>query len=278
MGIQRVTFRYAVTGISRAALLRDRVLGRVQRDRVERSRYAATRHAVASEERVLDAVFVQPAGAAARAVLLICHGIGEVVEHWTPVQDLLAEQGVASLVFDYSGYGRSTGTVDWSRCERDSIAAFAFLRTLMPGAPVSLLGFSLGSGIATAIAEETEPERLVLCEAFTSFRDAACSMGLPRFCTAVLPPIWGGEEPLRRWRKPVLIVHSARDRMFPVKMARQLAEWGGENAELVVVPDHAHNEPFYKPRLAYWGEVVARLVGEKSGAAVEIGGITTVYQ
>ena len=200
MGIQRVTFRYAVTGISRAALVRDRVLGRVRRDRVERSRHGATRHSVTSEERVLDAVFVRP-GAEPRAVLLICHGIGEVVEHWTPVQDLLAEQGVASLVFDYSGYGRSTGTVDWGRCERDAIAAFAFLRELMPGAPVSLLGFSMGSGIATAIAEETAPERLVLCEAFTSFRDAACSMGVPRFCTAVLPPIWSGEEPLRRWRR-----------------------------------------------------------------------------
>ncbi len=59
--------------------------------------------------------------------------------------------------------------------------------------------------------------------------------------------------------------------MFPVEMARRLAEWGAEGAELVVVPDHAHNEPFYKPRLAYWGQVVARLVGDRSESIVEIG-------
>ena len=270
MGIQQLTFTYAVTGISRAALLRDRVLGRVGRGGVDGSRHAVSRHSIASGERVLDAVFVRPDGETPRAVLLICHGIGEVVEHWTPVQEMLAGQGVASLVFDYSGYGRSTGTVDWSQCERDSVAAFTFLRELMPGAPVSLLGFSLGSGIATAILEEIEPEALVLCEAFTSFRDAACSMGLPRICTAVLPPIWNGEQPLRRWRKPVLIVHGERDRMFPVKMAAQLAEWCGPNAELVLIPDHAHNEPFYKPRMAYWGEIVALLVGERNGSVMEI--------
>ncbi len=262
MGMQRLMFSYAVTGISRVALVRDRVLGRVQRDRVEQSRHGAMRHSIPSQERVLDAVFVKPRSEP-RAVLLICHGIGEVVEHWTPVQELLAGHGVASLVFDYSGYGRSTGTVDWCRCEQDAIAAFAFLRKLAPGAAVSLLGFSLGSGVATAILEKTEPERLVLCEAFTSFRDAACSLGVPQFCTGVLPPIWDGEQVLRRWRRPVLIVHSERDRMFPVEMAAQLAEWCGPNAELVVVPGHAHNEPFYKPRLAYWGEVVARLAGER---------------
>lgn len=263
MRIQRATFTGAVTVISRGALWRDRVLGRLGGRGASAGRHRASRHSIACEERKLDAVFVTPEGEAPRAVVVICHGIGEVVEHWTGVQHLLAEQGVASLVFDYSGYGKSTGAVDWGRCERDAMAAIEFVKTLAGGAPVSLLGFSMGSGIATAIVEQTQPEWLVLCEAFTSFRDAACSLGVPRRCTAVLPPIWGGEAPLRAWRGRVLIVHSARDRSFPVAMAERLAEWGGEKAELVVVPDHAHNEPFYRPRLGYWGEIVKRLVPDE---------------
>ena len=47
---------------------------------------------------MLDAVLVTPDANGARASLLICHGIGETVEHWLAVQQLLAANGVASLV------------------------------------------------------------------------------------------------------------------------------------------------------------------------------------
>jgi hypothetical protein len=76
-----------------------------------------------------------------RAVVLVCHGIGETVGHWVPVQELLAANGAASLVFDYSGYGRSTGRIEAAQCERDAIAAFEFLEKLAPGAPIAVLGF-----------------------------------------------------------------------------------------------------------------------------------------
>lgn len=271
MGVERLSFAVAVTLISRATAVRDRVLRRVGRYPWDGgSLHEASRHSIASGAGLLDAVYVRPVEAAPRAALLICHGIGETVEHWREVQNLLAAQGVASLVFDYCGYGKSKGAVDWSQFEQDAIAAFAFLKQLRPGAPVSLLGFSMGSGIATAILERTDPERLVLCAAFTSFRDAACSLGVPRRFSSVMPAIWSGEEPLRQWRRPVLIVHGERDRTFPVQMASRLADWSGENAELVVVPNHAHNEPFYRPQLCYWGEIVARLAPEETSCSAAV--------
>ena len=70
-----------------------------------------------------------------KAALLICHGIGEIVEYWFPVQQLLAANGVASLVFDYSGYGRSSGSIDWSQCELDAIDAFEYLKSIAPSTP-----------------------------------------------------------------------------------------------------------------------------------------------
>jgi len=182
------------------------------------------------------------------------------VEYWTGVQHLLASMGVASLVFDYSGYGRSRGIVDWRRCEEDAVASWEYLKAMGIGAPASLLGFSMGSGIATAILPRTNPDRLVLCAAFTSFRDAACSLGVPRLCAGALPAIWCGEAPLRGWRRPVLIVHGERDRRFPVYMARRLAEWCGPGTELVVATGHRHNEPFQRPQMAFWGPVAKWLI------------------
>jgi uncharacterized protein len=255
MDAQRLVFTAAVTCIARGAVLRDIALGRLRRmrRRAQEGTHPLSRHLIPSGDRELDAVMVKP-HQAPRAALLICHGIGEIVEYWIPVQHLLATKGIASLVFDYSGYGRSRGPVDWRRCEEDSVAAFEYLKA-MAIAPASLLGFSMGSGIATAILNRTMPERLVLCAAFTSFRDAACSMGVPRPCAVALPAIWGGEAALRAWRRPLLVVHGERDRTFPVAMARRLVEWGGPGAKLVVAPGHRHNEPFYRPQSAFWEPV-----------------------
>ena len=209
---------------------------------------------------MLDAVLVQPQSGAAQASVLICHGIGETVELWHPVQQLLAASGVASLVFDYAGYGRSSGFFHAGQAERDAVAAFHCLERLTTPLPVSVLGLSLGSGIATAIIGKVPAHRLVLLGAFTSLRKAAMSVGIPRVFTAAVPPIWDAEDALRNSTVPVLIVHGEKDPLFPVRMATELAGLCGSECEVVIVPKLSHNEPFYRPRASYWGSIVARFL------------------
>lgn len=265
MPSQDLAFRVSVAAISRTFAVRDRLLGRMRRIHAAASRDAQiARQTIPSDGRHLDAVFVQPSGEPARAALLICHGIGETVDHWIAAQALLARQGVASLVFDYAGYGRSPGPVDWRRCEANARDAFESLRSLAPGLPRSVLGFSMGSGIAAAIAGHVPAERLILCSAFTSYREAARVLGCPRALTAALPPIWDGAASLGSCAMPVLIVHSGEDRAFPVWMASRLATFCEPRAELVVVPDHAHNEAFYRPSLTYWSHILDRIIPEQS--------------
>jgi uncharacterized protein len=222
-----------------------------------------SKHRIPSGDNILDALLVQPKEEPVKAVVLICHGIGETVEHWCAVQMLLAENRVASLVFDYSGYGRSTGTIRVEQCERDAIAAFNFLKRQIPSEVISLLGFSLGSGIAAAVAHKVIPYRLVLCASYTSFRGAANSIGVPQPFASFVPAIWNTEETLRTCAVPVLIVHGERDQLFPSKMARELAAACCSSCELIVVPALSHNAPIYRPQLSYWSEIASRLQVEE---------------
>ncbi len=186
-----------------------------------------TRLSIASGENRLDAVLVKPASAEVRAALLICHGIGETVDHWIRAQELLAENGVASLVFNYAGCGRSTGWISADGCERDAAAAFEALQQAVPGVRVSLLGFSLGSGVAAAVAQRLAPARLVLCAGYPAFREAAYRFGVPRVLCGVVPDLWRSEATLAGCSVPVLVVHGDRDRLFPVEMGERLARASG---------------------------------------------------
>jgi hypothetical protein len=226
---------------------------------METSQSVASRQSIYSGNHVLDAVFVTPDANAVKAGLLICHGIGETVEHWFAVQQLLAAAGVASLVFDYSGYGRSSGFFNAHRCEQNAISAFTHLQLLISPLPVSVLGFSLGSGIAAAIVSKVPVHRLLLCAAFTSLRKAAVSVGIPKSLACAVPPVWDARKALVACTIPVLVVHGEMDRLFPVEMAEELTACCGSQSELVIVPMLSHNEPFYRPQLFYWGRIASWL-------------------
>jgi uncharacterized protein len=257
----RAAFSFAIMCVSRFMILRARTLAWTRRGRAPAEiQERVSRHAVPSASllraHVLDAVFVEPVVVPARAAVLLCHGIGETVEQWFGVQQLLAANGVASLVFDYSGYGKSTGRPHWEQFELDAIAAFVALKELAPSLPISVLGFSLGSGVAIAAIDRLGAQRLILCEAFTSFRRAAVSIGIPRAFARLVPPIWHAQQRLAECKVPVLIVHGEKDRLFPVAMARELAGWCEPRAEVVLVPNTTHNQPFSRPHISYWGPII----------------------
>jgi len=240
--------------VGSALVLRDRWLGRIK---PARGLEGSERVWIVSGQGRLDAVWVRAAEAKKmRAAVLICHGIGEVVEHWACAQELLAQSGVSSLVFNYSGCGRSDGRLSAEGCERDAEAAFWWLRNRLPEAEVTLLGFSLGSGVAAAVAARIPVSGMVLCEAYTSFRNAVGSVGVPGWACGAVPDVWQSEQTLRTCNVPVLVVHGEQDGLFPVSMGERLAQAAGDRVELLVVPGMGHSDLHAKVRPGDWRAIL----------------------
>ena len=253
---QQLAFTASLTIASRIVQMRDRILGRVPRSRPDCPTIRATEHAISSGKNILDALYVEPVVSAPRSALLVCHGIGEIVPQWFPIQRIFAERGIASLVFDYSGYGRSTGHIDWRQCEQDALSAFQLLERLALSVPITLLGFSLGTGIAPAILNRVTADRLILCAGYTSFRNAAHAAWIPTFMTPLVPPIWSAREALCNCTLPILIVQGDRDRLFQMQMAHDLLACTSSRADLLILPARSHNAPFYHPEREYWNPII----------------------
>jgi alpha-beta hydrolase superfamily lysophospholipase len=93
----------------------------------------------------------RPEGAA-RAVVLILHGLAEHGERHAPLAEALAAQGYAVEALDLRGHGRSEGAWtyvdDFEDYVRDLDALIAEVRSHYPGLPLFIFGHSMGGTIA----------------------------------------------------------------------------------------------------------------------------------
>lgn len=244
---------------SRMLLRSDRMNG-IMDEMLNAFTFAEERLIIPSGKRRLSAVYVS-AGEETPAVL-ICHGIGELVEYWGKVQGLLKGMGISSLVFNYSGYGTSTGHLSTAHCEEDAAAACRELAG-RGHRSIVLLGFSLGTGVGCAAASRIDIDGLVLCEGFSTLRDAGIAMGFPRWLTRVVPDVWDTVGQVSSLEIPVLVVHSDVDGLFPLSMAERVAGACGPRGTLIVIKGVSHNAPIFAPTEDYW-RPIAEWVKERS--------------
>ncbi|HSO30757.1 MAG TPA: lysophospholipase [Candidatus Sulfomarinibacteraceae bacterium] len=105
---------------------------------------------------------------AARASVLLVHGLGEHSGRYEHVGDQLAAAGLETFGWDLRGNGASGGErawLDgWSRFHDDLEDRLAAVRAALPGRPVTLYGHSLGGLIALgyAVSNRPRPDLLVL--------------------------------------------------------------------------------------------------------------------
>lgn len=171
----------------------------------------------------LDGWFV-PAAGQARGVLLFFHGNAGNISHRLDSLRIFHDLGLAVLIFDYRGYGRSEGTVSEQGTYLDAEAAWRHLTEArgIPEKNIVLFGRSLGAAIAAHLAARHEPGALIMESAFTSVPDLAA-----RFYR-VYPARWlsryryDAKTSLASVTCPVLIVHSPDDEIIPFDEGRAL--------------------------------------------------------
>lgn len=221
----------------------------------------------ASGERALHASWVGAPDPRAPA-LAVFHGDEECLADWAPVQALLHAAGISSFVFDYSGYGTSTGKPSVSHLREDALAAFAQFRASTPQAARHyVMGYSLGSGVLLDVLADLHPlpDGLVIGAGFCSARAAAVATGLvPRWLAWVLPNPWDNIARLRMSRVPVMLIHSRQDETIPFRQAEHLARAAQAPSRLVVFEALPHNAAIETPFMkTFWAPVIAWLQGGK---------------
>ena len=193
------------------------------------------------------------AGSAPAGHLLLCHGNAGNVADRVLHASLLTAVGFDVLMFDYRGYGRSSGKPSEQGTYTDARAALACLmrRPGVDASRVIYLGESLGGAVAVELALAHPPAGLVLLSTFASVREMS-RVHYPFVPAALVPDAYPTLQRIRELRTPLLVVHGEGDEIVPLSQARALFEAAPDPKRLHVVPGAGHNDlvPLAGPAVA----------------------------
>jgi len=170
-----------------------------------------------------------------RAVLLYCHGNGGNISHRMRLLSQFNRLGLSVCIFDYRGYGTSSGSPSEEGTYLDADAVWNYLvgKREIPSSRIILFGHSLGGGVASHLATEHTPRALILESTFTSMPDIGAEV--LSFLPARLLSRYAYDNVanVRRLHVPLLVIHSSDDEMIPYELGRRLFEAANEPKEFV---------------------------------------------
>lgn len=187
-----------------------------------------------------------------RATLLFLHGnAGNISGRLTTLQ-LFHDLGLAVLIIDYRGFGRSLGEPTEQGTYRDAQAAWTWLveQQRLDPAQIMVFGRSLGGGVASWLAEQHPAGGLLLESTFTSLPDIGSEL------YPLLPVRWLSRyqypslERLPNIRSPLWVGHSPDDGLIAVHHGERLFA-AGNPPKVFFEMSGGHNDGFIASGQAY---------------------------
>jgi uncharacterized protein len=190
-----------------------------------------------------------------RGTILYCHGnAGNITDRKPAIEGLLALR-FDVFIFDYRGFGESTGAPTEAGTYLDAEAAWSYLVQERHVAPerIVIWGRSLGGAVATYLATKVSPKALVLESTFTSLPDLTDELyWIPdKSWVAVKYP---SLERIRNIRVPHFHAHSPDDDLIAYHHGRELFEASASPHKVFVEIGGTHRsghltEPQYREQL-----------------------------
>lgn len=157
------------------------------------------------------------------------------------------------VVFDYPGYGFSSGKVDPTAIRTDALLAFDAVRSFAPSAPIVIYGWSLGAEIAIHVAANRPADGLILQAppaSASAMAAAARRHDVPRLIRWAVSlrfddetrAVFQGAQEIRAAAEPLLVLQGDLDEVVPISQAREVFTASPAAFKtFVIVPGADHN-------------------------------------
>lgn len=210
--------------------------------------------------------FYYRAHADERMVIMYPGNAGSVCDR-AEFADVISRAGYAYVLVEYPGYGNDASA---SPSRELILQQTAFIRDFVEQRgyrDVTLLGESIGVGVAAYHASMAPPERLIFVSPYYELADMA---GLFRYIYPVRTLMRENYTPgayLEGVTAPAVLVRAERDEIIPRASAERLLRALAGDVSLHEIPGATHNSLYERPELY---EHVSTVLSEAASAADEV--------
>ena len=186
-----------------------------------------------------------------KGIIFYHHGNAGNLDRWGGIAEYFIPFGYDVLIYDYRGYGKSSGLRSEKTLHQDAQHIYEELRKDWTFDQIIIYGRSLGSGLACHLAANNPAQMLILETPFYSLQ----SMASWRF--PVLPTSLLVKYEMLNWKRlqeanlPIHIFHGTDDDIVPYWSGKKLYEAVKDKATLSTIEGAQHNNliEFKKYRL-----------------------------
>jgi len=180
---------------------------------------------------------------ASKGVILYFHGNAGAIHDWGKRAHLFLENNYDILFVDYRNYGKSDG----SYCSSDELfldaqKVYDYTKTRYNEDSIIVLGFSLGTGMASYVASKNKPKMLILNAPYYSWKtliEEEIAPPIPKFLIKYDIPSY---QFIKDVACPIHICYGTRDFLIhPDTNAKKLQALRPENIILHPITDAGHN-------------------------------------
>lgn len=182
----------------------------------------------------------------AKGAILYLHGNRGSNRRCYHQAQTMSGNGYDIFMPDYRGFGKSDGEiVSEEQLFSDAQAAYDFLKKHYAEDRIVVVGYSIGSGMASYVASQNKPQQLLLLAPYTSVVDLKNSRApfLPDF---LLKYPLRNVEHLRKVKFPVTLFHGSYDEVIPFQCSEVLQAINPTLFKLVKL-DEGHRGVVFNP-------------------------------
>lgn len=203
--------------------------------------------------------FIKAATEPSVATVLLSHGnAGNIVDRLDRVVSL-RDLGVDFLLYDYRGFGKSTGSPDEEGTYRDGRAVYDYLvktRNLDP-TRIVLMGESLGCAISVQLALERKAAGLILEAPFASIPHMAAAIYAFLPVGPFIRTRYDNLAKMPQLRMPLLVTQGTLDEIIPIAQGRMVFDAAPEPKKFLPIEGAHHNDVYVTGGPSYRSAIAA---------------------
>jgi hypothetical protein len=177
-------------------------------------------------------------------LILFSHGNASNISKLSNIYNFYDKLGVSYVVFDYPGYGKSTGRASEQLLYQSIREVFEFTKNELGYNQENIIlhGLSLGGAVAIDLASKINCRSAIFESTFTSTRDMGKFMFPKLKLYKYVKNKFNSIDKIDKIRMPKLFIHGKKDITVPFKMGEELFDKASNPKFFYSLENVGHND------------------------------------